>query len=79
MLRALQRVRATLPQGDPRVGSRERNIAQAFSVCSRRGLGGARVVLVDDVFTSGATARACARLLREAGAREVALVTACKS
>lgn len=75
----LERRAATLPQGDPRVRSRERNVAAAFAVRAPRQVVGARVVLVDDVFTSGATARTCARLLREAGAAEVALLTACRS
>lgn len=70
---------ATRPQGDPRVLSRERNVAQAFDLRSAPRVRGQLVLLVDDVFTSGATARACARVLRQGGAEEVALLTACRS
>lgn len=76
---ALRRVRATLPQGDPRVTSREGNVEGAFAVARRGGWAGRHVVLIDDVFTSGATLRQCARLLREAGAVEVAALVACRS
>jgi len=75
----LARRRATPPQGDPRVGSREANVAGAFLARGVRAVRRRRVVLVDDVFTSGATARECARVLLAAGAREVALLTACRS
>ena len=75
----LVRQRATLPQGDPRVTSREGNVEGAFVVRRPRRIAGRRIVLVDDVFTSGATGRACAGLLREAGAAEVAMATACRS
>jgi ComF family protein len=75
---ALRRVRATLPQGDPRVTSREGNVAGAFAA-ARALRGGPHVVLVDDVFTSGATARQCAAVLRAAGARQVALLAACRA
>lgn len=74
--RAMRRVRATLPQGDPRVMSRERNVEGAFAVRKAAVVRGRVVVLVDDVTTSGATARECARALRAAGARGVALLTA---
>jgi ComF family protein len=76
---ALVRRLDTLPQGDPRVMSRQGNVAAAFAVHRPLPLRGRRVILVDDVFTSGATARACARLLREAGTDEVAVLTACRS
>ncbi|HEX6812561.1 MAG TPA: double zinc ribbon domain-containing protein [Planctomycetota bacterium] len=75
----LARRRATLPQGDPRVLSRPRNVEGAFAVVRPGSVAGRRVVLVDDVFTSGATARSCAALLRGAGALEVAMLAACRS
>lgn len=75
----LVRVRSTLPQGDPRVTSRLANVEGAFRVARARRVAAARVLLVDDVLTSGATLRACAALLRDAGAHEVAAVTACRS
>jgi predicted amidophosphoribosyltransferase len=53
-------------------GERRRNVAGVFSA---RGLVPPSLVLVDDVFTSGATANAAASALRKAGARRVEVVT----
>ena len=75
----LERLRPTLPQGDPRVQSRATNVAAAFAVARPRLVHGRRVILVDDVCTSGATARACAAVLGDAGATAVALITACRA
>jgi ComF family protein len=75
----LARNRATLPQGDPRVLSRERNVEGVFELASARPIVGRAVLLVDDVCTSGATARACAAALRSGGATMVALLTACRA
>lgn len=75
----LRRTRPTLPQGDPRVTSRTANVDGAFAVARPRAIAGQRAIVVDDVFTSGATARAVAALLRQAGAVDVALLTACRS
>ncbi|NOQ52668.1 MAG: amidophosphoribosyltransferase, partial [Desulfuromonadaceae bacterium] len=48
---------------------RERNLKQAFQV--KEALDGERILLVDDVLTTGATAVACSRTLLAAGAAEV--------
>lgn len=70
---ALLRVRATPSQAglDPR--ARRRNVAGAFDVRKSRLalVRGRRIVLVDDVFTTGATVTGCTRALLKAGARTV--------
>ncbi len=76
---ALERTRPTLPQADPRVTSREQNVAGAFRCRRAYAVVGHPVLLVDDVLTSGATARACARVLLAAGARKVAALTAARA
>lgn len=53
---------------------RERNVKGAFTAA--RGVRGMDILLVDDVRTSGATARECAGVLMEAGAASVCLLTA---
>lgn len=71
--KALKRVRACRQQaGISEMDVRRENVRDAFA--ARRGLEGKRVLLIDDVFTTGATARECARALRSAGAWEVWLL-----
>lgn len=72
--RALRRPRRTLPQqGDAE--ARRRNVRDAFAVSVPGAVAGQRLLLVDDVFTTGATANACARALLSAGAAAVGVLT----
>jgi ComF family protein len=77
---ALRRVRSTAPQPGLTRKERAANLHHAFAVKGRNAerIRGARVLLVDDVLTTGATAEACTRALRKAGAARVdLLVFAC--
>lgn len=76
----LRRIRATSPQPGLTRKERSDNLRNAFAVdaAAKDRLEGKRVLLVDDVQTTGATAGACARALRKAGVQEVdLLVFAC--
>lgn len=55
--------------------ARRESVADAFKVERPRLVEGERILLVDDVFTTGATVSACARALKEAGALEVLVLT----
>jgi len=70
----LVRQRATAPQVELDARQRRENVRDAFR-CSSNGLVGKRVLLIDDVCTTGATLEACAVVLYEGGARSVQALT----
>jgi ComF family protein len=76
---ALRRVRATQSQAGLTSAKRRENVSGAFQASrrakNRAALEGGRVLLIDDVMTTGATAAACARALKRGGARQVTLLT----
>ncbi|MEN9498610.1 MAG: hypothetical protein RIS83_429, partial [Pseudomonadota bacterium] len=74
----LRRTRATVPLGDKGAAERAALVADAFSVARPARVAGQRVLLVDDVMTSGATAEACARALLAAGAARVEVLAAAR-
>ncbi len=67
----LVRRRATRPQVGLHLQARRQNLAEAFAVRRPRAVAGYRVILVDDVMTTGATLSACTAALRAAGAADV--------
>ncbi len=81
MLDALCRVRATQALHDKGPAARRAELSGAIQANPRRlpQLRGARVLLVDDVLTSGATASACADALLAAGAARVDLLVAART
>ena len=73
--RLLARVKATPKQKGMSPSMRRRNVAGAFAVRAGQRAEGLRVLLVDDVLTSGATLVSCARALRRAGAASADALT----
>jgi ComF family protein len=69
----LARRRSTLPQSNLAQERRRLNVRRAFRVRKSFKLDGARMILVDDILTSGATAHEAAGTLRAAGAAEVSV------
>lgn len=74
---ALVRHRATQSQIGLSALARSRNVQGAFRVPteSRPQIEGRRILLVDDVYTTGATVKACARALKRAGASDIDVLT----
>lgn len=72
---ALQRIRHTRPQIELSRSERARNVRGAFEVCDESAVKDQTVLLVDDMFTTGATLNECARALRHAGAERVYCLT----
>lgn len=79
VVRAVRRARSTAPQASLSRAGRRRNVQGAFA--PRRGVDvrGLRILLVDDVLTTGATANACAGALKRAGARYVAVLAVARA
>ncbi len=62
------------PQSILRRNERMKNIYGQFYCRGRREISGKNIILVDDIFTTGATADECARVLKEAGAKKVVII-----
>lgn len=77
--RAVKRVKASTPQSGLTKAQRRANVRGVFALRRRASLKGQRVLLVDDVFTTGATASACAKVLKRAGAARVTLLTVART
>jgi ComF family protein len=71
----ITRVRHTPPQTGLNPKERRDNVKGAFSLTRPHLAQGKKVLLIDDVFTTGATVRECTRVLRKAGAHQVDVLT----
>jgi len=73
--KVLERHRYTEPQTNLSGKARRRNLKNAFRVTDPDSVAGKRVLLIDDVFTTGTTVNECAGILKQAGAGKVLVLT----
>jgi len=69
------RSKETPPQTQLTEAERRKNVRGVFSLNPQKPIDGKRVLLVDDVYTSGATVNECSRCLKQGGAKEVYVLT----
>jgi ComF family protein len=74
-LHNLRRIRQTPPQTELHRAARAENVKHAFAPYHSKVLQDQRVLLIDDVLTTGATVNECAKALRQAGAKAVVVWT----
>lgn len=76
---AIRRIRATTPQFGLNAGERAENVKGAFAIHDGRALEGRRVILFDDIFTTGATVRECVKTIRKAKPEAVRVAALCRA
>ena len=76
-LDVLKRVRAAQSQGHLKASERYKNVRKAFALNPKfeADIRGQRILLIDDVYTTGATIKACAKTLKKAGPGKVYALT----
>lgn len=75
----LIKTRETIPQVELTIEARKENIKGVFSIRDEKLIKNKKILLVDDVYTTGSTLEECARVLREAGAKEIIGVVIAKA
>lgn len=71
----LTRKRATISQGHMKAAERKRNVAGAFGIKNKHLIKDKNILLIDDVFTTGATINECSKILLKNGAAKVFVLT----
>lgn len=78
VVNALRRTRFNRPQASLNLKERMENVKGAFALRKSIGIEGKKVILIDDVMTSGSTVAECSKVLKKGGAKAVYVFTACR-
>ncbi|MBI4367835.1 MAG: ComF family protein [Candidatus Omnitrophica bacterium] len=79
MVKILKKKKRTLPQSQLRRQDRLNNLAGAFGIRKQGMARNKRILLVDDIFTTGSTMNECAKILKEDGAERVDFLAVARS
>ncbi len=71
----IYRKKNTIPQSELSRTKRAQNVKNAFAISKRYNIKYSNILLIDDIFTTGATVNECARLLKQNGANYILVVT----
>lgn len=74
----LYKVKDTLPQSKLNKEKRETNLQAAYHIKNRQLVQNKKVVLFDDIYTTGNTVNECSKVLKAAGAKEIGVLTLAK-
>lgn len=58
--------------------SRQSNVKDAYNCENKQKINGKKVILFDDIYTTGSTAKECSKILKQAGAKEIVVLTIAK-
>jgi ComF family protein len=73
----LLRIKETKPQSGLSPKQRKNNLKKAFGISDDSKIKQKKILLVDDIYTTGSTADCCSRLLKQKGAKEVYVLSLC--
>jgi len=73
--RVLFRAHDSIPQSELPASKREVNVKGKFGIRNARRIKGKKILLIDDIFTTGATVSECAKVLKQGGAVDVSVLT----
>ena len=76
--KSLQKIKDTKMQSSLNKTERRKNIKNAYKVVNQQKIKDKKIVLLDDIYTTGATANECSKMLKQAGAKEILVVTIAK-
>lgn len=76
--KSLKKIKDTKMQSSLNKTERRKNIKNAYKVVNQQKIKDKKIILLDDIYTTGATANECSKVLKQSGAKEILIVTIAK-
>lgn len=76
--KVLQKVKHTIPQSSLSKEQRKRNVESVYKIINKEKIKNKKVILFDDIYTTGATVKEIAKLLKQNGASKILVLTIAK-